>query len=168
MQVDLARRHQQQHQQRSNTNPNHYMNVSVPFTVPQSTASNYHLVSDPNGTNNGNAMGSDSDIYASDSASSSAASSFVHLPLAAVDGLSTRSLLVRGGYDNVRLFFLLFFWALDAPIISFGIIGSHLWTTAFGFMSAVTITAGYSRADFYSRPVISFFPHQLLISFFVL
>ena len=110
MQVDLARRQQQQqHQQRSNTNPNQYMNVSVPFTVSQSTASNYHLVSDPNGTN-GNAMGTESDIYASDSASSSAASSFVHLPLAAVDALSSRSLLVRGGYDNVRQsFFLIFF-----------------------------------------------------------
>ena len=146
MQVDLARRQQQQHQQRSNTNPNQYMNVSVPFTVSQSTASNYHLVSDPNGTN-GNAMGTESDIYASDSASSSAASSFVHLPLAAVDALSSRSLLVRGGYDNVSLFFLIF-WALDAPIIPFGIIRCHLWTTVFGFISAVTITAGYHRPGF--------------------
>lgn len=149
MQVDLARRQQQQqHQQRSNTNPNQYMNVSVPFTVSQSTASNYHLVSDPNGTN-GNAMGTESDIYASDSASSSAASSFVHLPLAAVDALSSRSLLVRGGYDNVRQsFFSYFFWALDAPIIPFGIIRCHLWTTVFGFISAVTITAGYHRPGF--------------------
>jgi hypothetical protein len=101
MQVDLARRHHHhQHQQRSNTNPNHYMNASLPF----SNASNYHLVSDPNG----NPMGAESDIHGSDSASSSAASSFVHLPLAAVDNISARSLLVRGGYDNVSYFFLFF------------------------------------------------------------
>ena len=103
MQAELARRHHHQQQQPpSNTDPNHYMNVS--FSVPQSTAaSNYHLVSDPNGTNNnGNAMAAES-IYGSDSTSSSAASSFVHLPLA-VDNISARSLL---GYDNVRFFF---FW----------------------------------------------------------
>ena len=115
MQVELARRrHQQQQQQRSNTNPNHYMNVSIPYSVPQSTTSNYHLLSDPNGINhgnNGNAMGTES----SDSASSSAASSFVHLPLAGVgtntgvDGIST---LVGGGYDNVRHFFLFLFFSV--------------------------------------------------------
>ena len=107
MQVELARRrHHQQHQQRSNTNPNHYINASIPFSVSQSTASNYNLVSDPNG----NAVGADStDIHGSDSTSSSAASSFVHLPSAGVDNISTRSLLVRGGYDNVSFFFLYFF-----------------------------------------------------------
>ena len=107
MQAELAHRHHhhQQHQQHSNTNPNHYMNVSIPFSVPQSTSSNYHLVSDPNGTNNGNAMGAEStDIHGSDSASSSAASSFVHLPLTGVDSISARSLLGRGGYDNVSIF----------------------------------------------------------------
>ena len=95
MRVDLARH---QHQQHSNTNPNHYVNA--PFSVPQSVASNYHLVSDPNG----NPIGTESDIHGSDSASSSAASSFVHLPLATVDNISARSMLVRGGYDNVSLF----------------------------------------------------------------
>ena len=106
MQVELARQHQQ-HQQRSHSNSNHYMNVSLPYSVPQSTTSNYHLVSDLNGNNGNNAESTD--IH-SDSASSSAASSFVHLPLAGVgantgvDSLSVGSLLVGGGYDNVSFF----------------------------------------------------------------
>ena len=127
MQVELARRHHQQHRQRSNTNPNHYMNASMPFSVPQSSASNYHLVSDPNG----NAMGAEStDIYGSDSASSSAASSFVHLPLAGVDSISARGLLVRAGYDNVRYFSYFFerLWWIYAHTIPFGIIHCRLWT----------------------------------------
>jgi hypothetical protein len=124
MQVDLARRHHHhQHQQRSNTNPNHYLNASIPFSVPQSNASNYHLVSDPNG----NPMGSESDIHGSDSASSSAASSFVHLPLAAVDNISARSLLVRGGYDNVSYSesFLFFFFFLGASICAHYFLWDH-------------------------------------------
>lgn len=121
MQAELARHHHHhnQNQQRSNINPSQYMNVSIPYAVPPSTNSNYHLLSDPNVTSNNNGnntLGAEPtsdmiDIHNSDSAShsscsvaSSAASSFVHLPLAGVDGISTRreSLL---GYDNVRCFF---------------------------------------------------------------
>lgn len=120
MQVDLARH---QHQQRSNTNSNRYMNAPIPFSVPQS-ASNYHLISDPSG----NPMGTESEIHGSDSTSSSAASSFVHLPLATVDNISTRGLLVRGGYDNVSIFFQFFFgsecmrplFPLGASVVIYG------------------------------------------------
>jgi hypothetical protein len=91
--AELARHHHHQQEQPSNTNPSHYLNV--PYSVPQSTvaASNYHPVSDSNA--NGNAMAGESTYYGSDSASSSAASSFVHLPLVG-DVLE---------YDNVRFFF---------------------------------------------------------------
>ena len=125
MQVELARQHQQ-HQQRSHSNSNHYMNVSIPYSVPQSTTSNYHLVSDLNGNNGNNAESTD--IH-SDSASSSAASSFVHLPLAGVgantgvDSLSVGSLLVGGGYDNVSFFSFLgahFFSPLGSSIVIYG------------------------------------------------
>ena len=114
MQAELARHHQHQ-PQRSNMNPNHYLNVSIPYS---SNPSNYNLLSDPN---NGNTIGPQSteiiDVYGSDSASvsscsvpSSAASSFVHLPLAntAVDDISTRKESFGGGYDNVSLPFLVF------------------------------------------------------------
>ena len=85
MQVELAHQHhhqqqQQQQQQRS------YMNLSIPYPVPQS-ASNYHLISDPNAANNNNSgtmvrdfgdmidfPGSDSASHSSCSVASSAAS----------------------------------------------------------------------------------------------
>ena len=135
MQVELARRHHQ-HQQRSN-----YMNI--PFSVPQSTASNYHLVSDPNG----NAMGAEStDIHGSDSTSSSAASSFVHLPLAGVDNSAT-SMLVKQGYDNVSYFFLIFSREYLGPLFPLGSAVVIYGCAAFCFISAVDITVGYSPPE---------------------
>jgi hypothetical protein len=123
MQAELARHHQHQ-QQPSNMNSNHYLNVSIPYS---SNPSNYHLLSDPNATTNGNTIGAQStdiiDVHGSDSASvsscsvpSSAASSFVHLPLAntGVDDISTRKESFGGGYDNVSLLFL--FFASDVNI----------------------------------------------------
>lgn len=151
MHVDLARRHHQQHQQRPNTNANHYMNASIPFSVSQSNASNYHLVSDPSGTN-GNAVGAE-DIHGSDSASSSAASSFVHLPLSGVD---TRSLLVRGAYDNVSYFS--YSWAsICAHYSLWGssiVIYGWFYERSFVVMSAVTISRIFSRRKY----VFFFFP----------
>ena len=102
MQAGLV--HQQR--QRSNTHPNHYMNLSISYPVPLST-SNYHLLSDQtNNTNNNNSntMAGDSgdmiDFHGSDTAShsscsltSSAASSSVHLPLAS--GVGTDSISAR-------------------------------------------------------------------------
>ena len=149
MRVDLARH---QHQQHSNTNPNHYVNA--PFSVPQSVASNYHLVSDPNG----NPIGTESDIHGSDSASSSAASSFVHLPLATVDNISARSMLVRGGYDNVSLFLLL----LKSVCAHYS-----LWDHLLTFMDERSLV---SCPPFTIQPVIfapRFYHHQLLIIFFL-
>jgi hypothetical protein len=162
--AELARRQHQQ-QQPSNTNPNHYIDVSIPFSVPQSTAaSNYHLVSDPNGTNNngGNAMPAEStDIYGSDSASSSAGSSFVHLPLAAVDSISGTSLLVRGGYDNVSFFFFFFFVDKCAHCFLWDHPYCHLWTNGLSCPPKMTVLY-YSRVsscrDFYRLVMLFFFP----------
>ena len=181
MQVELARRHHhQQHQQCSNTNPNHYMNVSIPYSVPQSTTSNYHLLSDPNGIshgNNGNAMGTES----SDSASSSAASSFVHLPLAGVGtntGVDSISTLVGGGYDNVRhfffyFFFFSFFWrnilfplldlSLSMRVVKSLFVSVHCVALRGPTRYEINwIAAGYSPTKISLFLVMSFFSHHLL------
>lgn len=80
----------------------------------------------------------ESDIHGSDSASSSAASSFVHLPLAGVNSI----------YDNVRFFF--FF--LDAPTIPFGIIYGRFCERSLSHVRRKRLyySRVFSRRDFYS------------------